>query len=273
MPRNGSARISVSVSEDVASGSRMSIRAAVPAGVIRNPDDCSRIPSHRPARRVSEADFRIAKRSRRDRLKRSTGNRMNDAGDRPSRAGGRRMSVPHVAPRAATGDARRSGPGPSAARGEAIDADAMPRSGLGPDRIGDSDRAERLRAVSTMDDLDRLAGEFALGLLEAAERLAVEERRGTEPDLDAAILAWERRLAALGEALPPRSPGQGPLSRDLGRDRPGGGRRERSSGSAAPAALAGGGRTRRGCGAAARPWRRAVRSTRSAASRSASSPS
>ncbi len=50
---------------------------------------------------------------------------------------------------------------------------------------------------------DLLAAEYALGVLDPAERATVAARRLREPDLDAAITAWERRLAPLAEAAPP----------------------------------------------------------------------
>jgi anti-sigma-K factor RskA len=50
------------------------------------------------------------------------------------------------------------------------------------------------------DDIDALAGEYVLGTLDAAERTAVASRRVREPALDAAIMAWERRLAPLDSA-------------------------------------------------------------------------
>jgi anti-sigma-K factor RskA len=42
-----------------------------------------------------------------------------------------------------------------------------------------------------------LAGEYALGTLDAVERAHVDSRRRREPGLDAAIAAWERRLDPL----------------------------------------------------------------------------
>lgn len=56
------------------------------------------------------------------------------------------------------------------------------------------------------DDLDLLAGEYALGVLDAAERRAVEARRESDPALDAAIARWEARLAPLAETIPPVAP-------------------------------------------------------------------
>ena len=52
------------------------------------------------------------------------------------------------------------------------------------------------------DDIDGLAAEYVLGTLDAAERAAMSARRQREPQLDAAISFWERRLAPLNEAIP-----------------------------------------------------------------------
>lgn len=52
------------------------------------------------------------------------------------------------------------------------------------------------------DDIDGLAAEYVLGTLDAAERATVSARRQREPELDAAIKSWERRLAPLNEAVP-----------------------------------------------------------------------
>ncbi len=56
-------------------------------------------------------------------------------------------------------------------------------------------------------DLDLLAGEYVLGVLDLGERRAVDARRLAEPALDAAIFRWESRLAPLlasiDEAAPP----------------------------------------------------------------------
>ena len=46
-------------------------------------------------------------------------------------------------------------------------------------------------------DLDLLAGEYVLGVLDLDERRAASERRRAEPRFDAAILRWESRLAPL----------------------------------------------------------------------------
>jgi anti-sigma-K factor RskA len=54
--------------------------------------------------------------------------------------------------------------------------------------------------MSDQEDVEALAGEYVLGTLDGAERAAVAARRAREPALDAAILAWERRLAPLDES-------------------------------------------------------------------------
>ena len=52
------------------------------------------------------------------------------------------------------------------------------------------------------EDIDGLAAEYVLGSLNAAERTAVDVRRRTDAALEAAIAAWQRRLAPLGERDP-----------------------------------------------------------------------
>jgi anti-sigma-K factor RskA len=76
-------------------------------------------------------------------------------------------------------------------------------------------------------DLDLLAGEYVLGVLDLGERRAVDARRLAEPALDAAILRWEARLApllaAIDAATPPpdlwarieRALADSPAARDL----------------------------------------------------------
>src|SRR5262245_16796505 len=49
------------------------------------------------------------------------------------------------------------------------------------------------------EDIDMLAAEYVLGTLDAAERADVALRRRSDRALDAAIDAWERRLAPLAE--------------------------------------------------------------------------
>jgi anti-sigma-K factor RskA len=59
-------------------------------------------------------------------------------------------------------------------------------------------------SISPDDDLN--AAEYALGTLDPGERAALAARRLREPDLSAAIEAWEHRLAPLSEAAPPLEP-------------------------------------------------------------------
>ena len=60
--------------------------------------------------------------------------------------------------------------------------------------------------MSLSPDDDLSAAEFALGTLDAGERATLAARRAREPELDAAIEAWERRLAPLAESVPPVEP-------------------------------------------------------------------
>jgi anti-sigma-K factor RskA len=53
---------------------------------------------------------------------------------------------------------------------------------------------------------DLAAAEYALGTLSPGERATLAARRLREPDLDAAIGAWEARLAPLAEAAAPIEP-------------------------------------------------------------------
>ena len=55
-------------------------------------------------------------------------------------------------------------------------------------------------------DIDMLAAEYVLGTLDAAERTAVAARRQREPPLDAAIEAWQRRMAPLDDKVAPVLP-------------------------------------------------------------------
>ena len=61
-------------------------------------------------------------------------------------------------------------------------------------------------------DIDALAAEYALGTLDAGERIAVGARRRREPALDAAITAWENRMAPLAELVPAVEPPTGLLT-------------------------------------------------------------
>ena len=60
--------------------------------------------------------------------------------------------------------------------------------------------------MTDRDDLDMLAAEYALGTLDADARAEVARRRPHEPTLDALIIAWEARLAPLGEEVAPVAP-------------------------------------------------------------------
>lgn len=66
--------------------------------------------------------------------------------------------------------------------------------------------------MTDQEDFDALAAEYVLGTLSPAERTAVGARRQRERDLDAAIEAWESRLAPLAEATPPVEPSPGLLA-------------------------------------------------------------
>ncbi|MBR2535775.1 MAG: anti-sigma factor [Hyphomicrobium sp.] len=63
------------------------------------------------------------------------------------------------------------------------------------------------------DDIDGLAAEYVLGTLDAGERAAVAARRQREVALDAAIVSWESRLAALSDVVPPIAPPSGLFSK------------------------------------------------------------
>ena len=63
--------------------------------------------------------------------------------------------------------------------------------------------------MTGLDDIDALAAEYVLGTLTAAERAEAEARRGTDPAFNAAVLAWERRLGPLAEAVAPVAPPAG----------------------------------------------------------------
>jgi len=60
--------------------------------------------------------------------------------------------------------------------------------------------------MSEADDIDTLAGEYVLGTLDMQERFAAAERRLNDPALDAAITAWENRLAPLDADTPEVAP-------------------------------------------------------------------
>lgn len=60
--------------------------------------------------------------------------------------------------------------------------------------------------MTARDDIDDLAGEYVLGTLDPAERAVVAARRQREPELDAAITAWERHLSPLAATAKPVAP-------------------------------------------------------------------
>lgn len=62
------------------------------------------------------------------------------------------------------------------------------------------------------DDIDMTAAEYVLGTLDVTERASIERRRAGEPDLDRAILAWQRRLAPLADTVAPVEPPPGLLA-------------------------------------------------------------
>ena len=53
--------------------------------------------------------------------------------------------------------------------------------------------------MTEQEDIDGLAAEYVLGILDAAERRQVNARRQTDAPLSTAIDAWERRLGPLNE--------------------------------------------------------------------------
>ena len=55
--------------------------------------------------------------------------------------------------------------------------------------------------MTERDEIDVLAGEYVLGTLDAEERAAANARRRRDPALNAAIEAWEHRLAPLAETV------------------------------------------------------------------------
>jgi anti-sigma-K factor RskA len=76
--------------------------------------------------------------------------------------------------------------------------------------------------MSLSPDDESHAAEFALGTLDDGERASVAARRLREPELDAAIVAWEIRLAPLSESIPALSPPRdylGEIEKRIGADR------------------------------------------------------
>ena len=67
--------------------------------------------------------------------------------------------------------------------------------------------------MTESDEIDVLAGEYVLGTLDAAERAAAHVQRRRNPALDAAIVAWEGRLAPLTDWVPPVAVSKGLLAK------------------------------------------------------------
>lgn len=59
------------------------------------------------------------------------------------------------------------------------------------------------------DNIHELAGEYVLGTLSTQKRLDVQRRLSREPDLQAAVDAWEQRLLPLTELAEPVTPSPG----------------------------------------------------------------
>jgi anti-sigma-K factor RskA len=60
--------------------------------------------------------------------------------------------------------------------------------------------------MTELDDIDGLGAEYVLGTLSRDERRDVAQRRASEPELDRAINAWERRMGPLVEVVAPVQP-------------------------------------------------------------------
>ena len=58
----------------------------------------------------------------------------------------------------------------------------------------------------TADDPDLWAAEYVIGFLDGEQRREFEAARARDPSLDAAALAWERRLMPLATLIPPVPP-------------------------------------------------------------------
>ncbi len=67
--------------------------------------------------------------------------------------------------------------------------------------------------LSKIEEDEALAGEYVLGVLDAAARAAVEARIRREPDFARRIVAWERRLAGLNTEFVPVAPAPDLLAR------------------------------------------------------------
>ena len=67
--------------------------------------------------------------------------------------------------------------------------------------------------MSENTDIDSLAADYVLGVLDDAERGAADLRRMLEPELAAAIADWEARLGPLAETVPSVAPPVGLFSK------------------------------------------------------------
>ncbi len=63
--------------------------------------------------------------------------------------------------------------------------------------------------MTELDDIDALAAEYVLGTLTHAERSEAEVRRASDAAFNASVLAWERRLGPLSDAVAPVEPPPG----------------------------------------------------------------
>jgi anti-sigma-K factor RskA len=67
--------------------------------------------------------------------------------------------------------------------------------------------------MSDSNDIETLAADYALGVLDGAGRRAAEAQRANDPELAAAIAAWEARLGPLAETVPSVAPPAGLFSK------------------------------------------------------------
>lgn len=67
--------------------------------------------------------------------------------------------------------------------------------------------------MTELDDIDALAAEYVLGTLTHAERSEAEARRASDAAFNASVLAWERRLGPLSDAVAPVEPPPGLYSK------------------------------------------------------------
>src|SRR3954447_17593149 len=57
-------------------------------------------------------------------------------------------------------------------------------------------------AFVTRDEIDRLAGEYVIGLLDGADAAAAERLLGRDPAFGAAVARWRTRFSELDDAAP-----------------------------------------------------------------------